>query len=86
MPASHCGVRTPRATRNSRVIELAARRKATRRRLEGFLSDETAGIGLYSLLVLTVGGLVAPGIGHVAGGAIEQKFDDIGTVRLRHLN
>lgn len=74
-----------RVTQNDTVIDLAARRRAIRHRLEGFLSDETAGIGLDSLLVLTAGGLVAAGIGHVAVGAIEQKFDDI-TDALRHLN
>lgn len=71
--------------RGDTVIDFAARRKAIRRRLEGFLSDETAGIGSDSLLVLTAGGLVAAGIGHVAGQAIEQKFDIV-TDTLRHLN
>lgn len=67
------------------VIDLAARRKAIRRRLEGFFSDETAGIGLDSLLVLTAGGLVAAGIGHMTGHEIEDKFNHI-TETLKHLN
>ena len=67
------------------VIDLAARRKAIRRRLEGFFSDETAGVGLDSLLLLTAGGLVAAGIGHVTGQAIEDKFNHI-TATLKHLN
>jgi hypothetical protein len=67
------------------VIDLAARRKAIRRRLEGFLSDETAGVGLDSLLVLTASGLVAAGIGHITGQAIEDKFNHI-TETLKHLN
>jgi hypothetical protein len=74
-----------RTTPNDTVIDLAARREAIRRRLGGFLSDETAGVGFDSLLVLTTGGLVAAGIGHVASEAIEQKFDYI-TDALRHLN
>lgn len=68
-----------------KVIDLVARRKAIRRRLEGFFSDETAGVGLDSLLVLTAGGLVAAGIGHMTGQAIEDKFNHI-TETLKHLN
>jgi hypothetical protein len=52
--------------------------------VEGFIAADTAGIGLESLLVIAAGGLVAAGIGHVAGQAIEEKFDVI-TETLKHL-
>jgi hypothetical protein len=74
-----------RESQSRNVVDLAARRRMARRRLEGFFSDETGGTGLDSLLVLTAGGIVAAGIGHVAGEAIEQKFQFI-TDTLNHLN
>jgi hypothetical protein len=67
-----------------KVVDFATRRKAIRQKVEGFIADDTAGIGLDSLLVIAAGGLVAAGIGHVAGQAIEEKFDVI-TETLKHL-
>lgn len=78
------GLAFTRDAGHGKVVDLAARRKAIRRRVEGFISDETAGTGLDSLLVIAVGGLVAAGIGHLAGQAIEAKFDAI-TDTLKHL-
>ena len=82
---NRAGLAFMRESQSPNVIDLATRRRAMRRRLEGFLSDETAGIGLDSLLVITAGGLVATGVGHVAGHAIEQKFQFI-TETLKHLH
>ncbi len=82
---NQAGLHLMRQSPSRNVVDLATRRRMARRKLEGFFSDETAGVGLDSLLVLTVGGIAAAGIGHVAGQAIEQKFQFI-TDTLKHLN
>lgn len=69
----------------STVIDFAARRKRMKRRIDGFLSDDTAGGGLDSTLALTIGGGVAVGIAYAANHAIETQFNAITTMLKSHL-
>lgn len=67
-----------------RVIDFAAHRRAIKRRIDGFLTDDTAGVGLDSMLVLLVGSGVATGIAYAANHAIETQFNTLLTaLRLR---
>lgn len=71
--------------RSAAVIDFAARRRRTKRRIDGFLSDETAGGGLDSVLVLILGGGVAAAIAYAANHAIETQFNALLLMLRAHL-